>query len=178
MTEKRHLKERSAKTSQVIVIVNRSGPPDKFSLSSRLDEEIERAHRYQHFLSLIIVVVRSSVSEGKSLEEIIRFLKENTRKVDIISFYKKDKFALLLPETSKEGALSLGWRLKKEIAFYNLPGETKTKNKVCLGIACYPTEANSGEELLEKASLALKEDRSSLRKKENRGGRSPIFVKN
>ncbi len=161
-------KDRSPEAAQVIVIVNRSGQPDEFSPPSRLDEEVERAHRYQHFLSLIILTVESSVSEGEYLKEIIPFLEENTRKVDIFSF-RNDKLTLLLPETSREGALSLAWRLRREIESYNFPGETKTKSKVRLGIACYPTEAGSGEELLEKAFLALEEDKSFLRRPENHG---------
>ena len=126
----------------------------------------------------MVLAIELSASEEKPLEGIIRFLKENIRKVDIVSFYEKDKLVLLLPETSKEGALSLGWRLKREIEAYNLPGETKTNHKVRLGITCYPTEAGSGEDLIEKAFLDLKEDKRSLRRKKNRGGHSPILVEN
>ncbi len=147
--------------SRVIVIVNHSRGTDKLSLSSRLEEEIERARRYQHFLSLLILAVESALPEREPLKEIIPSLKENIRKVDIISL-ENNKLALLLPETSKEGAFSLGWRLKREIEFHNSSGGTKAK--VRLGIACYPTEAGSGEELQEKAFLALEEGKSLLRR--------------
>ena len=174
---KKARQSKEKKSSQVIVIINRSAEPCGSSLSSLLDEEIERAHRYQHFLSLIVLDREPSPLNKKPFQEIIRFLKENTRKVDIISFYKEDKLALLLPETSKEGALSLAWRLKREIGFHDFSGGVKAK--IPLGIACYPTEASSGEELLEKAFLALKEeDKSSLRKKNRGEYHSSIPVEN
>lgn len=171
------MKDGSAKSPQVIVIINRSRQPDKLSLSSRLNEEVERACRYQHFLSLIVLDIDLPSLDEATSKEITRFLKENCRQVDLLYPYEKKKFALLLPETSKEGALSLTWRLKRDIGFHGFTGGTKVK--VRLGIASYPTEASSGEELLEKAFLALKEDKSSLRRKESPGRHnSPALIEN
>ena len=90
--------------------------------------------------------------------------------MDLISFYEQDNLILLLPETSKEGALSLSGRLKKEIASFNFKGGIKAR--VRLGMACYPTEASSGEELVEKAFQALKEEAAQSSLRQNAGRQS------
>lgn len=162
---------------KIILVIEPSSEPDKASLFSRLNEEVERAYRYQHFLSLIILNIDLPSLEEVRAKEIAHFLKENCRQVDILYSYGKKKFALLLPETSGEGALSLAWRIKREIEFHSFTGGTKVK--VRPGIASYPTEASSGEELLEKAFQALEEkDKSSLRRKNSCVKQSLILTEN
>ena len=75
-------------------------------------------------------------------EEVIRYIKENLRSVDIGTRYETGKYLFLLPETPKEGAETVKHRLqaklkhikadlplpKIEIKIYSCPGELEEKS--------------------------------------------------
>jgi len=140
---------------KITIIIERSNKSEKTSLSSRLIEEVERANRYQHFLSLIILEIDLPSLTDEPLKKIIHLLTENSRQVDLIFHHEGGKFAVILPETMREGALSLARRLKREVGSY-IHRETKNNNGVRIGIASYPTDAGSEKEMLEKTILSLK----------------------
>jgi diguanylate cyclase (GGDEF)-like protein len=143
-------------------------------LSIRLDEEMKRAKRYNQFLSLVLVSVSSVVEEQNSSEEgsilFIRklgeFIKANLRDTDILSLYDNDVLALILPETSIEGAVCLSERLKDQVLFAFSGSEIdaaapKKSASVSIGITSYPTDARVIDELIKNASHMLECSRDS-----------------
>jgi len=145
-------------------------------LSIRLDEEMKRAKRYNQFLSLVLVSV-SSVAEEQNMSlseegnilfmrKLGEFIKANLRDTDILSLYDNDVLALILPETSIEGAVCLSERLKDQVLFAFSGSEIdasgpKKNTSVSIGITSYPTDARVIDELIKNASRMLECSRDS-----------------
>jgi len=145
-------------------------------LSIRLDEEMKRAKRYNQFLSLVLVSVNSVAEEQNMrlsedpnimfMRKLGEFIKANLRDTDILSLYDNDVLALILPETSIEGAVCLSERLKDQVLFAFSGSEIDTaapkKNaSVSIGITSYPTDARVIDELIKNASNMLECSRDS-----------------
>ncbi len=142
-------------------------------LNIRLDEEMKRAKRYNQFLSLVLLNV-DTFAEDKVMEndmtdipderknvlikKLGEFIKANLRDTDILSLYNQDVLALILPETSVEGAVCLSERLKDQILFAFSSGEINNiekGNSVSIGITSYPTDARVIDELIKNAAHML-----------------------
>lgn len=139
----------------------------------RLSEEISRARRYSLNVSLILLELDDLAGyrerNGRTMAELVlsdlgSLLKRSTREVDLAARYGEERFALLLPETRRIGALRLAERLLGTIADYPFPsarkGETE-KLTACAGIASYPANAENDRELLFKAMDALERARKT-----------------
>ena len=145
-------------------------------LNIRLDEEMKRAKRYNQFLSLVLLnvdtfaeesVMENSVTDVTEIpdkrknvlmKKLGEFIKANLRDTDILSLYNHDVLALILPETSVEGAVCLSERLKDQILFAFSSGEinnAKKGNSVSIGITSYPTDARVIDELIKNAAHML-----------------------
>ena len=83
-------------------------------------------------------------------------LDEARDNIDMVARVGGEEFALLLPETSKEGALSLANRLR-ELAETELDSMSGLPRKVTMsfGVATFPDDAKSSTELIKKADAAL-----------------------
>jgi len=133
----------------------------------RLLEEIKRSERYHHPMSLIMADIdyfkRINDSCGHPcgdtiLREFSEILKNSGRAVDVAARYGGEEFVLILPETSSDEAKILAERLRLRIAEHPFPGsggEFELMLTASLGLASYPTEAATPEELIEKADSAL-----------------------
>ncbi|MFH0803147.1 MAG: GGDEF domain-containing protein [bacterium] len=133
----------------------------------RLLEEIKRAERYHHPMSLIMADIdhfkKINDSHGHPcgdtiLREFSELFKNSGRAVDVAARYGGEEFALILPETSSDDAKALAERLCLRIAEHPFPGpggEFELMLTASLGLASYPTEAATPEELIEKADSAL-----------------------
>ena len=142
-------------------------------LNIRLDEEMKRAKRYNQFLSLVLLNVDTFAEESAMendvtgipderknvlMKKLGEFIKANLRDTDILSLYNHDVLALILPETSVEGAVCLSERLKDQILFAFSSGEinnAKKGNSVSIGITSYPTDARVIDELIKNAAYML-----------------------
>ncbi|MEW6109611.1 MAG: sensor domain-containing diguanylate cyclase [Nitrospirota bacterium] len=87
----------------------------------RLHEELERARRYGHPLSLLMIDVdyfkmvndeHGHLAGDKVLREVARAWKEKIRLGDILARYGGEEFALILPETSAPDALKIAENLR------------------------------------------------------------------
>ncbi len=142
-------------------------------LNIRLDEEMKRAKRYNQFLSLVLLSVdflledKSSISDERELliiKKLGEFVKAILRDTDILSLYNGKVLALILPETSIEGAVCLSERLKDQVLFAFSDGkieDSKKGNSVSIGITAYPTDARVIDELIENATHMLECSRGS-----------------
>ena len=90
----------------------------------KLKEEMQRAKRYNHALSLILLDVDEfhkinqdfSFKVGDELLTIIvKIIKKTIRAVDIVTRYSGDRFLLILPSTNKREAAELADRLRSII---------------------------------------------------------------
>jgi diguanylate cyclase (GGDEF)-like protein len=86
----------------------------------RLKEEMHRARRYRHALSVILFNVDMRAVDDalgdKVLPLIVKIINKAVRTVDILGRHSDFSFLLMLPNTNKREALELAERLKKNIA--------------------------------------------------------------
>ncbi|MGM0567648.1 MAG: diguanylate cyclase [Elusimicrobiota bacterium] len=129
---------------------------------SRLDTELSRAQRYDLNFGLVIIDVDNfkyindnyGHPEGDRVLKIAAsMLKKNIRETDTLARYGGDEFVILLPETGKEGALTLAERIRR--AFKNSVCAGKSKVQISLGVCSYPADGVYAEDLIKKADAAL-----------------------
>ena len=144
-----------------------SGLANRRAFDETLYAEITRASRYSQPISLIILDLDSFKEYNDKwghpagdirLREIADLLRSNVRDPDIAARYGGEEFAVILPNTSKGGAIRLAERLRhsaessapqKSDDNYPISGYT-----ISLGVATYPDDATSVEELLLMADNA------------------------
>ncbi|MDD5131093.1 MAG: diguanylate cyclase [bacterium] len=91
----------------------------------RLAEEMDRARRYSHYLSLVLVDIDNmnkindlyGHEEGdRIISEIAALIKSNIRLTDVAARFSGQEFVLILPETREEGAYNVAQRIKENVS--------------------------------------------------------------
>ena len=129
--------------------------------NKRLDEEINRQRRHGGVFSLAICDLDffknyndkyGHTAGDKLLKQIGGIIKDSVRADDLPCRYGGDEFAILLPDTDSDNALSVTERLRKNIE------EKMIKRKIPLtvsfGLASWPVSGTNAEEMLKAADTA------------------------
>ncbi len=136
-------------------------------LKKQLNDEISRARRFNHVMSLVIFDVDNfkhyndtlgHPAGDKVLRELGQLLRASARQSDIVSRYGGEEFCAILPEVNVEGAWHFSERFRKQVEeyhFYNEKVQPAGKITISVGAACFPEDAESENELLEKADKAM-----------------------
>jgi diguanylate cyclase (GGDEF)-like protein len=136
-------------------------------LRTSLQHELRRARRYGQKTALVLfdlddfAAVNASFGElvgDRLLREAAILLSNKIRDIDLAGRPGEDEFALLLPETDRNGALLVADRFRSELKQYFAGRESGGRAvglTVSAGIACYPEDATAPEHLLERAAQAL-----------------------
>lgn len=130
-----------------------------------LDNEIKRALRYRHSLSLMMIDIDhfkqlndtyGHQAGDEVLQQLAKIFKSQAREHDIVARYGGEEFAIILPVTLKEGALSAASRLRRavEATLFNARGNA-LRITVSIGVASCPQDGQTREELISKADQAL-----------------------
>ncbi|MFZ2958934.1 MAG: diguanylate cyclase [Candidatus Ozemobacteraceae bacterium] len=131
----------------------------------RLDEELQRADRYESQVSLIMLDVDHFKKfndtyghpEGdRVLKTVSKLIEKSVREVDIVARYGGEEFVVICPEKDGEGALTPSNRIRTTIENFDfrINGE-RVPITVSLGTAAYPEQARSKSELVVFADTAL-----------------------
>jgi len=136
-------------------------------LHQRLDEEIERAMRFGHRLSVIMLDIddfkkfndRFGHPKGDMvLKAVSSVIRQNLREIDVAARYGGEEFVVVLPETDVAGALAVAERIRTSMEEYphiaDEQGERVTQT-ISLGVATYPLHAPDGASLIEAADQAM-----------------------
>jgi diguanylate cyclase (GGDEF)-like protein len=134
----------------------------------KLAEEITRATRYGRELSLVLLDIdhfkeindRMSYKQGDLvLQETARVFRSHTREVDMVCRYGGDEFAILMPETSYENALSKAENLRqvvRSLEFTNAADPSKPlRLTLSIGVTAHHPDVRTGDELLRAVDEAL-----------------------
>jgi diguanylate cyclase (GGDEF)-like protein len=133
----------------------------------QLQMEIARSNRSGHPVSLIYLDLddfkqvndRFGHNIGDNLlKQIARLFASNIRSTDILARIGGEEFAVILPETSKSGALTLAEKLRLLVERTKFMGDSQSltiQETVSAGIATYPDDALSADDLLRKADDAM-----------------------
>ncbi len=149
--------EYMARTDSLTGLLNRR------AFDERLTDEIGRAQRYEFSISLLMIDVddfklfndKYGHSKGdEHLKQIANLLLNSVRQPDLVSRIGGEEFSVILPHTIKIGGSELAERIRGTVeqAFIDIaaPGGT-----VSIGLAEYPQDASTLEELYHMADLAM-----------------------
>jgi diguanylate cyclase (GGDEF)-like protein len=94
---------------------------------------------------------------SRALVEAATVIRASARETDIVARFGGDEFALVLPDTGSEGAVSVGERVRDKIAAWQfLRGDgLRISLTASVGVATLPDVAASAEQLLQAADNAM-----------------------
>jgi diguanylate cyclase (GGDEF)-like protein len=135
-------------------------------LSQVLRRETKRASRSGRPLSLLFVDLDGfkSINDthghlfgSRALVEAASVIRASARETDMVARFGGDEFALILPDTGSEGAVSVGERVRDRIAAFSfLRGDgLDIRLTASVGVATLPDVAASVEGLIQAADNAM-----------------------
>lgn len=137
-------------------------------LRKRLAEEIDRAKRYQRSFSLLLINIDDldmhQITNGPVvLKKMAALIEENIRRVDPVARFSDNQFILILPETTKAGAIKTADKIRAlimENSFFdsNSLGDFVTST---IGVATYFDDGTDSEGLLGRLTQAVEEAKKS-----------------
>lgn len=82
----------------------------------RGDEECDRAGRYEHEMSLLLVGPAGPEDAWAVQEALADWIRRNTRATDIAGYLGNGRFVVVMPETGESGAIELVRRVTDSVA--------------------------------------------------------------
>ena len=143
-----------------------TGLANRRYMAETLEREVDRARRFRHPISLLIIDVddfkqindREGHMQGDIvLEKVADVVREGIRSIDVPARYGGDELAVILVETDREGALILGERLADRMrrTEVQLREGGSMAVTISLGVATIPDSAESLDSLVDAADRAL-----------------------
>lgn len=151
-----------------------TGLYNRTELNNLLDKEFTRAERYKRELSIFMVDIDyfkkvndtyGHIFGDITLKSVARSIQKTIRLSDLCARFGGEEFIILLPETPSSDAFSQAERLRKSIEECVISDDegNKTNVTVSIGIASYPENGNTIDDLLKNADLALYKAKSNGR---------------
>jgi diguanylate cyclase (GGDEF)-like protein len=95
------------------------------------------------------------------LQEVGRVLVENVRGGDVVARQGGDEFSVLIPDSTEEGAAMLARRIEEALA--TIAAADDAPVRASIGVAVYPRDGATPDDLLESADLHLRETKQRRR---------------
>ncbi|MDX1568330.1 MAG: diguanylate cyclase, partial [Longimicrobiales bacterium] len=176
----RRLEQANERLEELANTDSLTGLASRRRFMEKLNAEIERADRYDRDLSIVLVDLDhfKKVNDNWGhlvgddvLRSTAQALQSVCREVDLAGRLGGEELALILPETSREGARSVAERLRRRIQDlrHEAPGGETFEVTASLGVAWLDEDVQTREDLLRAA------DRALYRAKE--GGRNQVALK-
>ncbi len=167
-----HLRSKTAAQAERSTLRETTSPIDPLTklfsakaLRERTEEEILRASRYGHEITVLAIDVDrlGEINETHGfaqgdllLAELGNLLRNRLRKVDVASRYAGGTFVMMLPHTGERGKRGAAHRFMRAISQLEIRTRTgKLTPSVSIGIATYPLDGDSKDELIETALESL-----------------------
>lgn len=160
------IKRRDASLTALAITDGLTGLYNHRHFKSELDRAIMSAARFNHPLSLIMADIdlfkRYNDSNGHAagdtaLKTVATLIKKATREVDLTARYGGEEFAVILKETTLEGAVEVAQRIRALIEAQAISFGTNGKQilTLSLGAASFPEQAHDAASLINAADKAL-----------------------
>jgi diguanylate cyclase (GGDEF)-like protein len=163
ITERKQIEEKLkylATHDSLTRLINRS------SMEEQLKNELLRADRYKHALSIFLLDLDHFKSINDTyghqvgdavLQKISRVIEGLIRKIDYAGRYGGEEFIIILPETSIGKAELLAERMCKQIAenSIQIANDDKLNITASIGIASFPEHGKSCSEIVSAADSAM-----------------------
>lgn len=165
-----------------------TGVYSRSEFQRRFKNELERSLRYNHAMTLLMVDLDHFKHVNDTcghpcgddvLRTVAMRLIKEVRNFDSVARYGGEEFAVVMPETGTAGARIVAERLREIVA--SQPVTTGRGNvlhiTVSIGMAAFPDDARTGEDLIVLADLALyaAKDRGRNRVVSYEPGLDPAF---
>ncbi|HUQ49924.1 MAG TPA: diguanylate cyclase [Terriglobales bacterium] len=129
----------------------------------RITEEMERAHRYNSSLTVIMMDIDNfkklndefgHLLGDEVLRQVSAVLQQQLRKGDVVCRYGGEEFAILLPQSNAENAMEVAEKLRRTIEGWIFPGVPR-RVTVSAGTAHYPEFGTTRDEIVAAADAAM-----------------------
>jgi diguanylate cyclase (GGDEF)-like protein len=135
------------------------------TFQEQLAKEVERARRYKRPLSLLLMDIdhfkKFNDTYGHPvgdlvLKEIAICIKQSIRINDIPARYGGEEFAVIIPETSQEGAMIIAERIRRTVEQHTIISLDKRLNvTISVGCSVMPLHGSTPQTLIDSADKAL-----------------------
>lgn len=152
--------------TELTIIDDCTGLYNARHMHTLIDTELSRAKRYKHPFSVIFLDLdhfknvndtHGHLIGSRLLYEIGQVLAEGLRSIDAAIRYGGDEFVLILPQTSRAGALKVANRLRESLnskVFFEEEG-LNISITASFGISSYPEDAADKEDILRHSDQAM-----------------------
>lgn len=149
------------------IIDDLTGVASRGHFDARLAQEINRTEVYQHrSIGLVMLDIDhfktfndtyGHQTGDKVLKALADVLVQTVRNVDLVARYGGEEFAIILLEIDKERVATVAERLRAAVERMEVTsmGGKPLKVTASFGAACYPDDAESRTELIQKSDQAL-----------------------
>ena len=150
----------------------------------QLSREFDRARRHKsRFVSLMIDIDHFKLYNDTFghqagdvvLRNLAEVLRKNTRSSDIVARYGGEEFVIVCPELEKSMGVSLAEKLRSMVARSAITAGKDLRDKsitISVGVAAYPDDGDSPDELINNADSAL------YKAKENGRNQVQVYLNN
>lgn len=133
----------------------------------QLSQEIEKAQANNNPISLIMLDIDNFKNLNDTyghqngdivLKEFADILKQCSRENDYVCRYGGEEFSIILPQTNKDQAGQIAERIRSQVEKYNFPKFSGTESlhlTASIGVASFPHDSRTKEELITKADKAM-----------------------
>ncbi len=139
-----------------------------------LDYEVDRAKRYAHPLSLVFLDLdyfkqindtHGHLVGSRLLTEMGHLIRRSIRSTDVAARYGGGEFVIVLPNTTKEGAVTVASNLRERIKenFFLVDQGYRVRITASFGVATYPEDAQTKLALIRLADQAMYRVKESTR---------------
>lgn len=166
------INEKNEELSRLIITDEKTQLFNFRYFKSQLHQEFIRARRFHEPFSVIMVDVdkfkhyndtNGHLLGDEVLKKVARLIRQECRETDVPARFGGEEFALLLPRTDKDEAKAVAERIRRAVedeVFINQEKQPGGNLTVSLGVATFPNDATSEEELIGVADIALYEAKS------------------
>ena len=154
--------------NELVITDDLTGLYNSRHFSRLIDDEFNRALRYNHEMSLVFLDldrlkgindVHGHLVGSRMLSEFGRLIGSSIRGSDRAARYGGDEFVIILPHTGKEQGLAMAAKLRQRLhdSEFSADDGQPIRLTASIGVASYPEDARTREDLIRAADMAMYE---------------------
>ncbi len=155
------------RTKELSITDPLTGLYNRRHLEERLEQEVARASRYRHPLTVLLIDIdhfklyndlNGHLEGDKALRAIAALLRRHTRQADLVARFGGEEFVVLLPEIDLTDGRAAAEKLRRTVQRSPFAGEASLPGgelTISVGVATFPRDAEEPVALLDLADRGL-----------------------